>query len=153
MCFNIKYSCHTITNIIHGRRLSLQLMTNWSLTCNYSNACLRLLYRLVTIDQWKKKIKGHGWLLTDFWLFSRCLFSLVGNSSPPPVGHCLFLGSWVETVALVWHHRRLFDWTQMIVQRSLEHYGIGTIHYISDVFRKTVEECCSSVPKSKTVVA
>ena len=40
MCFNIEYSCHTITNIIHGRRLSLQLMTNWSLTCNYSNACL-----------------------------------------------------------------------------------------------------------------
>ena len=28
MCFNIEYSCHTITNIIHGRRLSLQLMTN-----------------------------------------------------------------------------------------------------------------------------
>ena len=26
--FNIEYSCHTITNIIHGRRLSLQLMTN-----------------------------------------------------------------------------------------------------------------------------
>ena len=26
MCFNIEYSCHTITNIIHGRRLSLQLM-------------------------------------------------------------------------------------------------------------------------------
>ena len=25
MCFNIEYSCHTITNIIHGRRLSLQL--------------------------------------------------------------------------------------------------------------------------------
>ena len=25
---NIKYSCHTITNIEHGRRLSLQLMTN-----------------------------------------------------------------------------------------------------------------------------
>ena len=21
MCFNIEYSCHTITNIIHGRRL------------------------------------------------------------------------------------------------------------------------------------
>ena len=40
MCFNIEYSCHTITNIIHGRRLSLQLMTNSSLTCNYSNACL-----------------------------------------------------------------------------------------------------------------
>ena len=40
MCFNIEYSCHTIANIIHGRRLSLQLMTNWSLTCNYSNACL-----------------------------------------------------------------------------------------------------------------
>ena len=28
MCFNIEYSCHTITNIKHGRRLSLQLMTN-----------------------------------------------------------------------------------------------------------------------------
>ena len=28
MCFNIEYSCHTITNIIHGRQLSLQLMTN-----------------------------------------------------------------------------------------------------------------------------
>ena len=40
MCFNIEYSCHTITNIIHGRRLSLQLMTNSSLTCNYSDACL-----------------------------------------------------------------------------------------------------------------
>ena len=28
MCFNIEYSCDTIANIIHGRRLSLQLMTN-----------------------------------------------------------------------------------------------------------------------------
>ena len=28
MSFNIEYSCHTITNIKHGRRLSLQLMTN-----------------------------------------------------------------------------------------------------------------------------
>ena len=28
MCFNIEYSCHTITNIKHGWRLSLQLMTN-----------------------------------------------------------------------------------------------------------------------------
>ena len=36
--FNIEYSCHTITNIKHGRQLSLQLMTNLSLTCNYSNA-------------------------------------------------------------------------------------------------------------------
>ena len=27
----------------------------------------------------------------------------------------------------------------MIVQCSLEHYGIGTIHYIFDVFQKTVE--------------
>ena len=44
MCFSIEYSCHTITNIIHGRRLSLQLMTNLSLTCNYSNACLVLTY-------------------------------------------------------------------------------------------------------------
>ena len=26
--FNIEYSCHTVTNIKHGRRLSLQLMTN-----------------------------------------------------------------------------------------------------------------------------
>ena len=34
---------------------------------------------------------------------------------------------------------------------SLERIGISTIHYISDVFRKTVEECCSSAPK--TVVA
>ena len=41
MCFNIEYSCHTITNIIHGWQLSLQLMTNLSLTCNYSNACLQ----------------------------------------------------------------------------------------------------------------
>ena len=40
MSFNIEYSCHTITNIKPGRRLSLQLMTNCSLTCNYSNACL-----------------------------------------------------------------------------------------------------------------
>ena len=40
MCFNIEYSCHTIANIIHCWRLSLQLMTNRSLTCNYSNACL-----------------------------------------------------------------------------------------------------------------
>ena len=39
----------------------------------------------------------------------------------------------------------------MIVQCSLEHYGIGTVHDISDVFWKTVEECCSSIPK--TVVA
>ena len=28
MSFNIEYSCHTISNIKHGRRLSLQLMTN-----------------------------------------------------------------------------------------------------------------------------
>ena len=28
MSFSIEYSCHTITNIKHGRRLSLQLMTN-----------------------------------------------------------------------------------------------------------------------------
>ena len=28
MSFNIECSCHTITNIKHGRRLSLQLMTN-----------------------------------------------------------------------------------------------------------------------------
>ena len=27
----------------------------------------------------------------------------------------------------------------MIVQCSLEHYGIGTIHYISDVFWKTID--------------
>ena len=27
MCFNIEYSCHTITNIKHGWQLSLQLMT------------------------------------------------------------------------------------------------------------------------------
>ena len=27
MRFNIEYSCHTITDIKHGRRLSLQLMT------------------------------------------------------------------------------------------------------------------------------
>ena len=37
---NIEYSCHTITNIKHGRRLSLQLMINSSFICNYSNACL-----------------------------------------------------------------------------------------------------------------
>ena len=43
MSFNIEYSCHTITNIKHGRRLSLQLMTNWSSTCNYRNACLGTL--------------------------------------------------------------------------------------------------------------
>ena len=42
MCFNIEHSCHTITNIKHGRRLSLQLMTNWSLTCNYSNSTQRV---------------------------------------------------------------------------------------------------------------
>ena len=42
MCFNIEYSCHTITNIKHGWQLLLQLMTNKSLTCNYSNACLDL---------------------------------------------------------------------------------------------------------------
>ena len=28
MCFNIEYSCHTITNIKHGWQLTLQLMTN-----------------------------------------------------------------------------------------------------------------------------
>ena len=38
--FSIEYSCHTIINIKHEWRLSLQLMTNWSLTSNYSNACL-----------------------------------------------------------------------------------------------------------------
>ena len=43
------------------------------------------------------------------------------------------------------------DSNDCLVQCSLEHYGIGTNPYISDVFRKTVEECCSSVPK--TVVA
>ena len=37
----IEYSCHTITNIKHGRRLSLQLMINSSFICNYSNACLQ----------------------------------------------------------------------------------------------------------------
>ena len=31
MSFNIEYSCHTITNIIHGRRLSLQLRGDWGL--------------------------------------------------------------------------------------------------------------------------
>ena len=46
MCFNIEYSCHTITNIKHGWQLSLQLMTNWSLTCNYSNACLYIYISL-----------------------------------------------------------------------------------------------------------
>ena len=40
MCFNIEYSCYTITNIKHGRRLSLQLITNLIIKCNYSNACL-----------------------------------------------------------------------------------------------------------------
>ena len=33
---NIEYSCHTIPNIKHGLQLSLQLMTNSSLTCNYT---------------------------------------------------------------------------------------------------------------------
>ena len=28
----------------HGSRLSLQLMTNWSITCDYSNACLEQSY-------------------------------------------------------------------------------------------------------------
>ena len=42
MCFNIEYSCHTIANIIHGRRLSLQLMTN------------KVVY---SINQWKKRLK------------------------------------------------------------------------------------------------
>ena len=28
MCFNIEYSCHAITNIIHGRRLSGHSMSN-----------------------------------------------------------------------------------------------------------------------------
>ena len=28
MCFNIEYSCHTITNIKQDWQLSLQLMTN-----------------------------------------------------------------------------------------------------------------------------
>ena len=32
MGFSIEYSCHTIINIKHEWRLSLQLMTNWSLT-------------------------------------------------------------------------------------------------------------------------
>ena len=46
MGFSIEYSCHTIINIKHEWRLSLQLMTNWSLTSNYrlySNACLEWL--------------------------------------------------------------------------------------------------------------
>ena len=41
--FSIEYSCHTIINIKHEWRLSLQLMTNWSLTSNYSNACLGIV--------------------------------------------------------------------------------------------------------------
>ena len=40
MGFSREYSCYTIINIKHEWRLSLQLMTNWSLTSNYSNACL-----------------------------------------------------------------------------------------------------------------
>ena len=48
MCFNIEYSCHTITNIIHGRRLSLQLMTmlyisepGYQLPVSKLSVCLR----------------------------------------------------------------------------------------------------------------
>ena len=44
--FSIEYSCHTIINIKHEWRLSLQLMTNWSLTSNYSNACLEHYHNL-----------------------------------------------------------------------------------------------------------
>ena len=58
MCFNIEHSCHTITNIKHGWQLSLQLMTNLSLTCNYSNACLQecpssetMMYLLLMLSQ------------------------------------------------------------------------------------------------------
>ena len=61
-------------------------------------------------NQYKSDLKSHDLTVTSyFWLFSRRLFSLVSNSSPPPVGHCLFLGSSVETVALIWHHGRIFD--------------------------------------------
>ena len=49
MGFSIEYSWYTITNIKHEWRLSLQLMTNWSLTCNYSNACLHLSSGVVGI--------------------------------------------------------------------------------------------------------
>ena len=35
----------TIINLKNGRRLSLKLMTNWSLTCNPSNACLYTDYQ------------------------------------------------------------------------------------------------------------
>ena len=51
MSFNIEYSCHTIINIKHEWQLSLQLTTNWSLTCNYSNACLyNTSYFVITIS-------------------------------------------------------------------------------------------------------
>ena len=38
-----------------------------------------------------------------------CLFSLVSNCSPPLIVCYIFLGPRVETVALVWHHRRVLD--------------------------------------------
>ena len=34
MYFNIEYSCHTITNNIHGRQLSLQLILTYLMILN-----------------------------------------------------------------------------------------------------------------------
>ena len=45
MWFNIEYSCHTITNIIHGWRLLLQLMTN-----NNNNIYLKSSIQTSSID-------------------------------------------------------------------------------------------------------
>ena len=49
---NIEYSCRTVTNIKHGRRLSLQLMTIRSLTCNYTTM-LVYLYLITYLKEMK----------------------------------------------------------------------------------------------------
>ena len=36
MCFNIEYSCHTITNIIHGRRLDWRQCGNSLALCYFA---------------------------------------------------------------------------------------------------------------------
>ena len=48
---NMGYSCHIIANIKHSRQLSLQLMTNRSLTCNYRNACLDIHKVLIVFPE------------------------------------------------------------------------------------------------------
>ena len=85
MCFNVEYSCHTITNIIHGRWLSLQLMTNWSLTCNYRNACLSIWgsFGYIPLIMWRP-FSPCGRLFATFFPWEGGPFW----ARPPPYENC-----------------------------------------------------------------